>query len=49
MIHRLSRFFDQRPLLAIWLGFAVCFVLMYCAAPLLVRHADAPAHVRGAT
>jgi hypothetical protein len=40
MIRRFSRFCERNPLVAVWLGFAVCFVLMYCAAPLLVRHVE---------
>jgi len=38
MMRALSRWFNQRPLLAVWLGFVACFVLMYCFAPQLVHH-----------
>lgn len=46
---RLSRFFDQRPLLAVWIGFAICFALTYLAAPLIVRHVETTTHSRGNT
>lgn len=49
MIRRLSRFCERNPLVAVWLGFAVCFVLMYCAAPLIERHVETTTHSIGNT
>jgi hypothetical protein len=35
---RLFRWFDRNPLLGVWLGFIVAFLIMLFGAPLLLVH-----------
>lgn len=41
---RFSTWANRNPLLAVWLGFVVCFVLMYCLAPQLIARVERPVH-----
>ena len=50
--HRMKRvnaWANRNPLLAVWIGFAVCFALTYLTAPLIVRHIETTTHSRGNT
>lgn len=49
MIRRFSAWTNRNPLLAVWIGLLICFVLMYVATPLIVRHADQTIPLRGNT
>lgn len=48
MIRRFNAWANRNPLLAVWLGFIVAFLIMCAAEPLLVKQLDHPTY-RSAT